>query len=175
MKETPRVHKPGCGANIVCAVYHADGICNHPKHGKCDCGIEGVPVTKTPREREWEVTLDEAYGSFKFAPRIDKKGFDSLVLFIRQVEDRAVERERERIFSAFPKKICSSCGLTFIPINGRQNLCGSINYKSGCSWKNRIEKHRLVSKNYQRRTRASLFLTPPHEEGDTSTLPVRER
>jgi len=36
-------HKPNCSINTVCAVYHANGICNHPKYGKCDCGLEGVP------------------------------------------------------------------------------------------------------------------------------------
>lgn len=33
-------HKPNCSINIRCAVYHADGICNHPIYGKCDCGAD---------------------------------------------------------------------------------------------------------------------------------------
>ncbi len=30
-------HKPGCMANVSCAVYHADGVCPGP-YGKCTCG-----------------------------------------------------------------------------------------------------------------------------------------
>lgn len=33
-------HTPNCSIHTHCAVYHADGICNHKTYGKCDCGME---------------------------------------------------------------------------------------------------------------------------------------
>jgi len=31
-------HEPNCGVHIQCAVYHKNGICDHPYYGKCTCG-----------------------------------------------------------------------------------------------------------------------------------------
>ncbi len=53
-------HKPGCMANIKCAVYHADGICPGP-YGICTCDtIESnisVPIPTPPHQDKeaWEL------------------------------------------------------------------------------------------------------------------------
>lgn len=59
-------HTPNCSIHTHCAVYHADGICNHETCGKCDCGME----KETPENNKSEGTrqgfkvADEAEDAF---------------------------------------------------------------------------------------------------------------
>ena len=79
------IHKPNCSININCLVYHADGICNHERYGKCDCGLtpithskftvnsEGkiitlMPETKQKEIRDWEEKLLDITSMVSFCP-----------------------------------------------------------------------------------------------------------
>lgn len=62
-----RQHKPGCMANVVCAVYHPDGICPGP-YGQCTCEqIEEKPIevhdgselVSPPKENKEECGCDD--------------------------------------------------------------------------------------------------------------------
>lgn len=46
MTNNQRTHKAGCMANMVCAVYHPDGVCPGP-YGKCTC--DEIPNQPEPK------------------------------------------------------------------------------------------------------------------------------
>lgn len=51
-QEINKQHKPGCLANMSCAVYHADGICPGP-YGRCNCdSIKDTSLIHTPLSQD---------------------------------------------------------------------------------------------------------------------------
>ena len=49
------------------------------------------------------------------------------------------------------KRICEKCQTEFSPNSPTQLYCGSLEYKTGCSWTERKRRHRLTDLRWQKK------------------------